>query len=43
MARYDALTNLPNRTPFREKLVDSLRLIKRNDQVAVLYIDLDRF
>jgi diguanylate cyclase (GGDEF)-like protein len=43
MARHDALTNLPNRTLFREQLEHALRLIKRNEKVAVFCIDLDHF
>jgi diguanylate cyclase (GGDEF)-like protein/PAS domain S-box-containing protein len=40
MARHDALTNLPNRVQFREKMEHSL---SRGETFAVLYIDLDRF
>jgi diguanylate cyclase (GGDEF)-like protein/PAS domain S-box-containing protein len=43
MARHDALTNLPNRTLFREELEQALRLVKRSDQLAVLCLDLDHF
>ncbi len=43
MARHDALTNLPNRTLFREQLEKALRLAKRSDQLAVLCLDLDHF
>ncbi|KJC42767.1 diguanylate cyclase [Bradyrhizobium sp. LTSP885] len=43
MARHDALTNLPNRTLFREQLEKSLRRAKRADQLAVLCLDLDHF
>jgi diguanylate cyclase (GGDEF)-like protein len=43
MARHDALTNLPNRTLFREQLEKALRLAKRTDQLAVLCLDLDHF
>ena len=43
MARHDALTNLPNRTLFREQLEQALRLAKRSDQLAVLCLDLDHF
>jgi diguanylate cyclase (GGDEF)-like protein len=43
MARHDALTNLPNRVLFREQLEKALRLAKRNDQLAVLCLDLDHF
>jgi diguanylate cyclase (GGDEF)-like protein/PAS domain S-box-containing protein len=43
MARHDALTNLPNRTLFREQLEQALRLAKRGDKFAVLCLDLDHF
>ena len=43
MARHDALTNLPNRTLFRERLEAALLRIGRNERVGVLCIDLDRF
>jgi diguanylate cyclase (GGDEF)-like protein/PAS domain S-box-containing protein len=43
MARHDALTNLPNRTLFREQLEQALRLAKRDDKLAVLCLDLDHF
>ena len=43
MARHDALTNLPNRTYFREKLEDALSRVGRGTQVAVFCLDLDRF
>jgi diguanylate cyclase (GGDEF)-like protein/PAS domain S-box-containing protein len=43
MARHDALTNLPNRRLFRERLEDALRRITRGEQVAVFCLDLDRF
>ena len=43
MARHDALTNLPNRTLFREQLDQALRLVKHSDQLAVLCLDLDHF
>jgi len=43
MARHDALTNLPNRTLFRERLERALRLAKRGDQLAVFCLDLDHF
>jgi FOG: GGDEF domain len=39
MARHDALTNLPNRTLFREQLEKALRLVRRSDQLAVLCLD----
>jgi diguanylate cyclase (GGDEF)-like protein/PAS domain S-box-containing protein len=43
MARHDALTNLPNRILFREQLEQALHLANRDDQVAVLCLDLDHF
>jgi diguanylate cyclase (GGDEF)-like protein len=43
MARHDALTNLPNRTLFRERLERALHLGKRGDQLAVFCLDLDHF
>jgi diguanylate cyclase (GGDEF)-like protein/PAS domain S-box-containing protein len=43
MARHDALTNLPNRTLFREQLENGLRRVRRNEHVAVLFLDLDHF
>jgi diguanylate cyclase (GGDEF)-like protein/PAS domain S-box-containing protein len=43
MARHDALTNLPNRTLFREQLEKALRVARRGDQLAVLCLDLDHF
>jgi diguanylate cyclase (GGDEF)-like protein/PAS domain S-box-containing protein len=43
-AYYDALTNLPNRNLFWERLGQNLHRAKRNRQnVAVLWIDLDGF
>jgi diguanylate cyclase (GGDEF)-like protein/PAS domain S-box-containing protein len=43
MARHDALTNLPNRTLFREQLEHALCRITRHEQVAVHCLDLDHF
>ena len=40
MARHDALTNLPNRVLFREKMDQALR---RGERLAVMFLDLDRF
>ena len=40
---YDALTDLPNRVLFREKLEQSLKGVSRGDRLAVLYLDLDQF
>jgi diguanylate cyclase (GGDEF)-like protein/PAS domain S-box-containing protein len=43
MARHDALTNLPNRTLFRERLELALSRVTRHEKVAVLCLDLDNF
>ena len=43
MARHDALTDLPNRVLFRERLAHALAGVPRGHQLAVLYLDLDRF
>jgi diguanylate cyclase (GGDEF)-like protein len=43
MARHDALTNLPNRTSFREQLEQAVARVKRGEMLAVLCLDLDRF
>ena len=43
MARHDALTNLPNRTLFRERLEAALLRVGRDERVGVLCLDLDRF
>jgi diguanylate cyclase (GGDEF)-like protein len=43
MARHDSLTDLPNRTLLRERLSQALAGVRRGDQVAVLYLDLDHF
>ena len=44
MAHHDALTDLPNRELFNDRLRTALALSKRNDiRLALLYIDLDRF
>ncbi|HZT27216.1 MAG TPA: EAL domain-containing protein [Pseudolabrys sp.] len=40
MARHDALTDLPNRVLFREKMEQALA---RGEDLAVLFLDLDRF
>ncbi|MCP5414289.1 MAG: EAL domain-containing protein [Chromatiaceae bacterium] len=44
-ALHDALTGLPNRVLFIDRLQQALRRFKRNNQLrfAVLYFDLDRF
>ncbi len=43
MASHDALTGLPNRTLFRDKLTEALARSDRGEPCAVLYLDLDRF
>src|SRR5450631_3856777 len=43
LAHYDALTDLPNRTLFRQHLARELDRTKRGEQLAVLYIDIDEF
>ena len=40
MARHDALTDLPNRVLFREKMEQAL---VHGEKLAVLFLDLDRF
>jgi len=43
-ANYDALTGLPNRRLFRDRLQQKLKKSRRTGQpIAVLFIDLDRF
>jgi diguanylate cyclase (GGDEF)-like protein/PAS domain S-box-containing protein len=43
LAHYDALTDLPNRVLFRDKLEQALKKVGRGDRLAVLYVDLDQF
>ena len=43
MAHHDALTDLPNRMLFGMQLEAALRWLKRGEQVAVLFLDLDNF
>lgn len=43
MARHDALTGLPNRTMFNERLQHALADVGRGAGAAVLCLDLDRF
>ncbi len=40
MARHDALTDLPNRLMFRERIEQGLG---RGERLAILFVDLDRF
>lgn len=43
-AHHDALTGLPNRLLFQDRLRQALELARRNQHlVAVLYMDIDRF
>jgi diguanylate cyclase (GGDEF)-like protein/PAS domain S-box-containing protein len=44
LAHYDPLTELPNRVLFQKSLTDALaRRARKGDQLAVHFIDLDRF
>lgn len=44
MAYHDALTGLPNRAAFSERLFQDLsRAKRRNEVVAIVFLDLDRF
>jgi diguanylate cyclase (GGDEF)-like protein len=43
MARHDALTDLPNRVLFRERLDHEVKRVKRGECLAVLCLDLDQF
>ncbi|MFS0864680.1 EAL domain-containing protein [Fredinandcohnia sp. 179-A 10B2 NHS] len=43
LAHHDELTKLPNRRWIEQKLQDSLLSADENDQLAVMFIDLDRF
>ncbi|MCA6114079.1 EAL domain-containing protein [Bradyrhizobium sp. WSM 1738] len=43
LAHYDALTDLPNRTLFHERLKRELAHVVPDRQLAVLYIDIDEF
>ena len=43
MAHYDSLTGLPNRALFRERLEQALAALKPDQQLAVLYFDVDEF
>src|SRR5712671_5118562 len=43
MAHHDALTDLPNRVLLRERLEAGLTHVRRGEQLAVHYLDLDTF
>jgi diguanylate cyclase (GGDEF)-like protein len=43
MARHDALTTLPNRTLFQERLTEAMALAQHGTLCALLCLDLDRF
>jgi diguanylate cyclase (GGDEF)-like protein len=43
LARHDALTDLPNRVLFQEKIDEALLRVARGDRIAILSLDLDRF
>jgi diguanylate cyclase (GGDEF)-like protein len=43
MARHDALTELPNRTLFQERLIEAIAIARRGAHCALLCLDLDRF
>jgi len=43
LARHDALTRLPNRVLFHERVEQALAQVGRGAQAAVLCLDLDRF
>ena len=43
LAHYDALTDLPNRALFHERLGEELRKVSCDRRFAVLYIDIDEF
>jgi diguanylate cyclase (GGDEF)-like protein/PAS domain S-box-containing protein len=43
LAHHDALTGLPNRAQFSERLEDALDWVARGSKLAVLFLDLDHF
>ena len=43
MAHHDALTGLPNRALLRERLDEALTAVRTDNQLAVLFLDLDHF
>jgi diguanylate cyclase (GGDEF)-like protein len=44
LATHDFLTNLPNRMQLRDRIAQAIAFVKRhNEELAVLFLDLDRF
>ena len=43
LAHYDALTDLPNRVTFYERMESELNRLRRSETIAVLSLDLDHF
>jgi diguanylate cyclase (GGDEF)-like protein len=43
LAHYDALTDLPNRTLFHDRLKGEFATLAAGEQFAVLYLDIDEF
>jgi diguanylate cyclase (GGDEF)-like protein/PAS domain S-box-containing protein len=43
LAHYDPVTELPNRVLFRERLEHSLKRVRDDEGLALLYLDLDHF
>lgn len=43
LAYYDALTGLPNRLKFRQRLSDMIRDAGQAEKIAVLFVDINRF
>ncbi len=43
LAQYDMLTGLPNRNLFLERLNQALARVRRGEQIALHFLDLDRF
>jgi len=43
MARYDALTDLPNRVLFKEQIEEAFKRLRPGEYVAMICLDLDRF
>jgi len=43
MAHHDALTDLPNRVLYRERLAEALATLNAGERLAVFYLDLDSF